>query len=103
MGKSGDKNKEKNAKKAKSTITKSGGLDEIDSLFAQKKQSHKELQQQINQEKELSKQERKRRKQARLEEEEDDFALRGSSATAGASSICVAKKGDATAPASDPL
>mmetsp|Transcript_10826 Transcript_10826/g.23937 ORF Transcript_10826/g.23937 Transcript_10826/m.23937 type:complete len:183 (-) Transcript_10826:78-626(-) len=98
MGKSSkDNNKSNNAKKGKATITKksAGGLDEIDSLFADKKQSHKELQQQISEEKEVAKQERKRRKQARLEEEADEFALRGSAGVGGA----AAGGGNATASA----
>jgi len=104
MAKSKDKNKAVNPKKAIQTITKKSGMDEIDSLFAKKKQSHKELQQQIDQEKELANEERKRRKQARLEEEADEIALRGSSAaTAGGASSSAAaagsKKGDAIAPA----
>jgi hypothetical protein len=83
------KSKEKQAKKASSNAKikatkKSGGLDEIDSLFAQKKQSDKELQQQITHEKEQAKIERKRRKQARLEEEADEMTLRGSSSVAAA-------------------
>mmetsp|Transcript_30083 Transcript_30083/g.51188 ORF Transcript_30083/g.51188 Transcript_30083/m.51188 type:complete len:193 (-) Transcript_30083:528-1106(-) len=107
MGKSkGNSNKVNTAKKAKATITKSGGgggggggLDEIDSLFAQKKQSHKELQHQISQEEELAKKERKRRKQARLEEEADEIALRGAASSSGAAAAAGARKGDATAPA----
>jgi len=101
MGKTKDSSKSNNPKKAKATVAKkSGGFDEIDSLFAQKKQSNKELQQQIIQEKELAKEERKRRKQARLEEEADEFALRGSSATGGVAAASGSKKGsDATAPA----
>mmetsp|Transcript_22604 Transcript_22604/g.38667 ORF Transcript_22604/g.38667 Transcript_22604/m.38667 type:complete len:187 (-) Transcript_22604:74-634(-) len=97
------KSKEKQAKKAASSNAKikatkksgGGGLDEIDSLFAQKKQSDKELQQQIIHEKEQAKIERKRRKQARLEEEAEEVALRGG----GASSAAAAggeKKGSAT-------
>eukprot|EP00578_Thalassiosira_sp_NH16_P012712 CAMPEP_0181108086 /NCGR_PEP_ID=MMETSP1071-20121207/17440_1 /TAXON_ID=35127 /ORGANISM="Thalassiosira sp., Strain NH16" /LENGTH=165 /DNA_ID=CAMNT_0023191661 /DNA_START=241 /DNA_END=735 /DNA_ORIENTATION=+ len=90
--------------KKKSAGGVGGGLDEIDSLFAQKKQSDKEIHQQISEEKELAKQERKRRKQARLEEEADEIALRRSSssvAAAGgsASAGAGARKGDATAPA----
>mmetsp|Transcript_26235 Transcript_26235/g.45651 ORF Transcript_26235/g.45651 Transcript_26235/m.45651 type:complete len:187 (+) Transcript_26235:152-712(+) len=101
MVKSNDNNKAHCPKKAKTTITKSGGgMDEIDSLFASKKKSHKELQQQISQEKELAKQERKRRKQARLEEEADEFALRGSGAGASSGSAAAgSKKGDSAAPA----
>ncbi len=92
------KSKEKQAKKASSNAKikqptkkqKSGGLDEIDSLFAQKKQSDKELQQQILEEKEQAKIERMRRKQARLEEEAEEMTLRGGSGGAGE------KKGSAT-------
>lgn len=85
------KSKEKQAKKAAASNAKikatkkspssygGGGLDEIDSLFAQKKQSDKELQQQITHEKEQAKIARKKRKQARLEEEADEMALRGGS------------------------
>ena len=86
------KSKEKQAKKASSNAkikaakkSGGGGLDEIDSLFAQKKQSDKELQQQIIHEKEQAKIERKRRKQARLEEEAEEMTLRGgASSSAGA-------------------
>lgn len=82
-----------------------GGLDEIDSLFAHKKQSHKELQQQITNEKEIAKKERQRRKQARIDEEADEIALRGSAAdtTSGSSSNAAVgkkRKADATAPSS---
>ncbi|KAL9180122.1 hypothetical protein ACHAXT_008092 [Thalassiosira profunda] len=86
-------------KKGAATMTKSGGLDEIDSLFAKKKQSDKEIAQQISEEKERSRQERKRRKQARLEEEADEWALRGSAGAASASAATGGKKGDAAAPA----
>lgn len=97
MGKSIDSRKQDSPAKAKkATVTfKSGGLDEIDSLFAQKKQSDKEMQQQISQEKELARQERKRRKRARLDEEADDIALRGSAAASVGSST----KGEAKASA----
>lgn len=98
MGKSSNKSKN-NPKKAKATIAKSGGLDEIDSLFAQKKQSHKELKQQISEDKELAKEERRRRKRARLEEEADEIALRGSCVVVGAPSTATSRKGDAAAPA----
>lgn len=107
MGKTKDNNNNKsnNPKKAKGVGTtiakkKSGGLDEFDSLFAQKKQSNKELQEQISQEKELAKAERKRRKQARLEEEADEITLRGAAVgSASASASGGGKKGDANAPA----
>ena len=102
-------NKSSNPKKAKSSSlankqpSGSGGLDEIDSLFAKKKRSDKETQQQISDEKERAKEERKRRKQARLEEEADEFALRGASSAAAAASAggsaSGSKKGDAVAPA----
>lgn len=83
------KSKEKQAKKAPSNAKikatkKSGGLDEIESLFARKKKSDKELQQQITHEKEQAKIARKRRKQARMEEEADEITLRGSSSVAAA-------------------
>ena len=91
-GKAGD------PKKGAATMTKSGGLDEIDSLFAKKKRSDKEIAQQISEEKERSRLERKRRKQARLEEEADEWALRGSAGAASAESA-GGKKGDAAAPA----
>lgn len=97
------KSKEKQAKKNASSASSNakikqptkkhistGGLDEIDSLFAQKKQSDKELQQQILEEKEQAKIERKRRKQARLEEEAEEMTLRGGGAAVGE------KKGSAT-------
>ena len=95
------KSKEKQAKKASSNAkikaTKKsgggGGLDEIDSLFAQKKQSDKELQQQIIHEKEQAKIERKRRKQARLEEEAEEMTLRGGASSASAAGE---KKGSVT-------
>ena len=102
MGKSTkDISKSDSAKKAKATVTKKsavgGGFDELDSLFAQKKQSSKDLKQQISEEKESAKQERKQRKQARMEEEADNFALRGSGA-AGATVGATVDKGDAKAP-----
>ena len=87
------KSEEKQAKKAassskikmakKSSPASGGGLDEIDSLFAQKKQYEKELQQQISHDEEQAVMARKRRKQARLEEEADEMALRGSSYVTG--------------------
>ena len=96
------KSKEKQAKKASSNAkikatkkSSGGGLDEIDSLFAQKKQSDKELQQQIIHEKEQAKIERKRRKQARLEEEAEELTLRGGASSAAAAGVGV-KKGSAT-------
>ena len=73
------------------------GFDEIDNLFAQKKQSDKELREKIIQEKEAHKLERKRRKQARMEEEADEIALRGSSSAAA---VVGKRKGDSVAPAS---
>ena len=77
------------------------GFDEIDNLFAQKKQSDKELREKIIQEKEAHKLERRRRKQARMEEEADEIALRGSSSAAAAAGSAVGhRKGDAVAPAS---
>ena len=110
MGKTKQSNKSNNnPKKAKvSSINKqqpARGIDEIDSLFAEKKQSNKQLQQQITHEKEIAKKERQRRKQSRLEEEADEVAIRGgissSSAATGSSSASAGKrKGDATAPSS---
>jgi len=110
MAKSNDSSKAKPSKKSTNAPITSKpqkrGLDEIDNLFAQKKQSDKELREKAIQEKEASKLERKRRKQARLEEEADEIALRGSSsltttAAAAAGGAAVGKrKGDAVAPAS---
>ena len=110
MGKTKQSNKSNNnPKKAKvSSINKqqpTRSIDEIDSLFAEKKQSNKQLQQQITHEKEIAKKERQRRKQARLEEEADEVAIRGgissSSAAIGSSSATAGKrKGDAKAPSS---
>ena len=110
MGKTKQSNKSNNyPKKAKvSSINKqqpASGIDEIDSLFAEKKQSNKQLQQQITHEKEIAKKERQRRKQARLEEEADEVAIRGgissTSAAIGSSSASTGKrKGDAKAPSS---
>lgn len=99
------KSKGKQAKKAAPSnakikaTKKSGGLDEIDSLFAQKKQSDKDLQQQITHEIEQAKIARKRRKQARLEEEAEEITLRGSSSAAGGAAAAAAagdKKGSKT-------
>jgi len=93
-------------KSMKHTITKkkSSGIDEIDSLFAKKKESNKEIQQQISKEKEIAKIERQRRKQARLDEEADDYTLRGGSSSSAAASIMGSggkkKGGDAIAPSS---
>ena len=111
MGKSKLKNSNtiSNPKKSiKHTITKkksSGGIDEIDSLFAKKKETNKEIQQQLSKEKEIAMIERQRRKQARLDEEADDYTLRGgssSSTTAAAIGNSGGKKkgGDAIAPSS---
>jgi hypothetical protein len=110
MAKSDDRNKSTTASKtsANAPITikpKKRGLDEIDNLFAQKKQSDKELREKLIQEKEASKLERKRRKQARLEEEADEIALRGSSSATTTTAALVGaavgkRKGDAVAPAS---
>ena len=68
-----------NAKNASSSSRSSygGGIDEIDSLFAAKKQCTKVIQQQIVHQEALSKLERKQRKRARLEEEAEELALRG--------------------------
>mmetsp|Transcript_7481 Transcript_7481/g.14944 ORF Transcript_7481/g.14944 Transcript_7481/m.14944 type:complete len:240 (-) Transcript_7481:2385-3104(-) len=96
-------NKMKN-KKSSSSSSKGGGLDEIDSLFAHKKQSNQKLQQQIQNEKQIAKEERARRKQARLEEEAEEMALRGgATGVSGVSPSAAAtaagkRKGDATAP-----
>jgi len=94
-------------KSMKHTITKkkSSGIDEIDSLFAKKKETNKEIQQQLSKEKEIAKIERQRRKQARLDEEADDYTLRGgsSSSTAAVSTMGSGGKkkgGDAVAPSS---
>ena len=110
MGKSKQKNSIINPKKSiKHTITKkkstssSGGIDEIDSLFAKKKESNKEIQQQLSKEKEIAKFERQRRKQARLDEEADDYTLRGGSSSSAAAAIGSGGKkkgGDAVAPSS---
>lgn len=100
MGKSSKQNGSKANVPQKASAgkqNKSGGIDEIDSLFAQKKQSHAEMQQQLDEEKERARQERMRRKQARLEEEADEYALRGSGSASAAA--VGSKKGDASAPA----
>lgn len=99
MVKSKDNVKSNNPTKGPKREKREGGegLDEIDSLFADKKRSRKDLQEQIVKEEEMAKRERTRRNKARLDEEADDVALRGASAT------CVAvgsRKGDAAAPAS---
>ena len=84
---------------------RAGGLDEIDSLFATKKQSAREMQETMDREEEASRLERKRRKRARMEEEAEETALRGfcptassSSAPAGAAAGTKGRGGDATAP-----
>ena len=107
MGKSKQKNSISNPKKSiKHSIAKkksSGGIDEIDSLFAKKKESNKEIQQQLSKEKEIAKFERQRRKQARLDEEADDYTLRGGSSSSAAAAIGSGGKkkgGDAVAPSS---
>lgn len=98
-------NNKMNNKKSSSSSSKGGGLDEIDSLFAHKKQSDQKLQQQIQNEKQIAKEERARRKQARLEEEAEEMALRGGatgvsgvSASAAATTAVGKRKGDASAP-----
>jgi hypothetical protein len=65
---------------------RAGGLDEIDSLFATKKQSAREMQETMDREEEASRMERKRRKRARMEEEAEETALRGFCPTASSSS-----------------
>ncbi len=82
-----------------------GGLDEIDSLFATKKQSAREMQESMDREEEASRLERKRRKRARMEEEAEETALRGFCPTASSSSSAPAagtgtkgRGGDAAAP-----
>lgn len=93
---------------ASSSSRGSGGIDEIDSLFASKKQNTKVIQQQIVHQEELFKLERKARKRARLEEEAEELALRGTclstllsssgmSITEGGSGV-KRKGGDAAAP-----
>lgn len=84
---------------------RAGGLDEIDSLFATKKQSAREMQETMDREEEASRMERKRRKRARMEEEAEETALRGfcptassSSAPAGAAAGTKGRGGDAAAP-----
>ncbi|KAL7518765.1 hypothetical protein ACHAWX_003571 [Stephanocyclus meneghinianus] len=87
---------------SKQTKSKVGcGLDEIDSLFAAKKESTKLQQKQLRQQEESAKAERKRRKEARMQEEAEEMALRGSASTAsmGASSSSK-RKADACAPPS---
>ena len=89
------------ATKQSSAKKKSRGLDEIDSLFAEKKESTKEMKQQLHEAKEQARQERKRRKRARIEEEEDELALRGSAsagAMMGSSGGSSSRKPDAVAP-----
>ncbi|KAL7460668.1 hypothetical protein ACHAXS_001111 [Conticribra weissflogii] len=91
----------KNSKEPQSS-SKGGGLEEIDSLFAQKKQSDQKIQQQIQNEKQIAKEERARIKQARLEEEAEEMALRGGatgvSGVASSSAAAGKRKGDASAP-----
>ena len=77
------------------------GLDEIDSLFAAKKESTKLQQKQLQQQQELANTERKRRKEARLQEETEEMALRGSASTASIGATASSKnKADACAPPS---
>jgi hypothetical protein len=102
MGKSRDAITKTKDRPVKATPITKTGLDEIDSMFAQKKRSQKELQQQISQEDELARQQRKRRKQEKLDEEADEIALRGSGAIGSSREGALgagSKKGDATAPA----
>lgn len=99
--------RDNNAKNASSS-SRDGcgdGIDEIDSLFAAKKQSTKVIQQQIVHQEELSKLERKQRKRARLEEEAEEMALRGtcsssllSSSGMVGSGVMKRKGGDVAAP-----
>ena len=92
-----------NINKTKTTTTKkpsTGGLDEIDTLFAQKKQSDKQLQQQITQDKEQAKLERRKRKQARLEEEREELSLRGGTCVAVVGSGNNNNNGSSSAPES---
>jgi hypothetical protein len=85
--------------KTQQTTSKSkGGLDEIESLFASKKESTKQLQKQLQQEEEDAQIERRRRKEARLAEEEEELALRGASTSTAAAA--GKRKGDASAPQS---
>ena len=78
---------------------RAGGLDEIDSLFATKKQSTREMQERMDREEEASRLERKRRKRARIEEEAEETALRGRCSTASAGTGTGTKGGgDAAAP-----
>ncbi|KAL3778784.1 hypothetical protein HJC23_002690 [Cyclotella cryptica] len=95
------KTQQKSHDKSKQTKSKVGGIDEIDSLFAAKKESTKLQQKQLQQEEESAKAERKRRKEARLQEEAEEMVLRGSASTAsmGASSSSK-RKADASAPPS---
>ena len=55
---------------------RAGGLDEIDSLFATKKQSAREMQETMDREEEASRMERKRRKRARMEEEAEETLVK---------------------------
>eukprot|EP00956_Cyclotella_meneghiniana_P032734 scaffold91094_cov75-Cyclotella_meneghiniana.AAC.9 len=72
------------------------GLDEIDTLFASKKQSNKLAKQEIQQQEQIERLERQKRKEARLEEEADEIALRGGSVSS--SGAVVGRRGDAVAP-----
>ncbi|KAL7529098.1 hypothetical protein ACHAWF_002839 [Thalassiosira exigua] len=102
MGKSRDAITKTKDRPEKATAITKTGLDEIDSMFAQKKRSQKELQQQTSQEDELARQQRKRRKQEKLDEEADEIALRGSGAIGSSREGALgagSKKGDAAAPA----
>ncbi|KAL3816266.1 hypothetical protein ACHAXA_008074 [Cyclostephanos tholiformis] len=62
------------------------GLDEIDTLFANKRQMTREMQERRRTEEEESRIERKRRKRAREEEEAEEIALRGSCSSSSSSS-----------------
>jgi hypothetical protein len=99
-------NTAKNASSSSRGSNGGGGIDEIDSLFATKKQSTKVIQQQIIHQEELSKLERKARKRARLEEEAEELTLRGTCSSSLSSGMAMEggggmksrKGGDVSAP-----
>jgi hypothetical protein len=86
---------EKTTSSSHKTNSKSA-LDEIDTLFASKKQSTKLAKQELQQQAQAEKLERQKRKEARLEEEADELTLRGCSSTTAAAK----RMGDAAAPQS---
>ena len=76
--------------------SQASGLEEIDTLFASKRESSKLAKKEIQQQVQADKLERQRRKEARSEEEADKLALRGPSSHRGGSK----RSADASAPQS---